>query len=66
MIIYSKADVSLQDVRQAIKLAWFGWEFAIEGLASPTNETFGLNSFALVMLGLVLECMDIHDNMPGH
>lgn len=48
------------DTRHAIQVAWMAWQYTLERLATCDSKGgFGLNSFGLIALKVVLDCIDV-------
>ena len=54
-------ELSEGELREKLTVAWDAWRL---GLAKAASESFGPESFALIGLGLVLECLDRLGSLP--
>ncbi|KIJ69127.1 hypothetical protein HYDPIDRAFT_23984 [Hydnomerulius pinastri MD-312] len=57
-------DVSEDDLRVKLSHAWAAWEYSVQKAALPVEERFGSQSFGLIALGLVLECLERLGGLP--
>ncbi|KAF9236238.1 RNA dependent RNA polymerase-domain-containing protein [Melanogaster broomeanus] len=57
-------DLSEDVLTQKLAIAWAVWRFSLEKAGLPADENFGSQSFGLIGLGLVLECLERLGSLP--
>lgn len=57
-------DLSESAVKEKLAVAWGVWKFSLEKTSPSPSESFGSESFGLIGLGLVLECLERLGSLP--
>ncbi|KAF8123146.1 RNA dependent RNA polymerase-domain-containing protein [Boletus edulis] len=58
------SDLSENALQEKLAVAWDAWRHSLAKAASPSGENFGIESFGLIGLGLVLECLEKLGSLP--
>lgn len=57
-------DLPEDELQGRLAVAWDAWRFSLEMATSSPGENFGPESFGLIALGLVLECLERLGSLP--
>ncbi|KAF9246394.1 RNA dependent RNA polymerase-domain-containing protein [Melanogaster broomeanus] len=57
-------ELSEDALKEKLAVAWAVWGYSLEKAGLPAEENFGSQSFGLIGLGLVLECLERLGSLP--
>ncbi|KAG9307946.1 RNA dependent RNA polymerase-domain-containing protein [Chiua virens] len=57
-------ELSENALKEKLAIVWSAWKFSLDKASASAEDNFGTESFGLIGLGLVLECLDRLGSLP--